>query len=457
MTWGEQMLLCPLDYRYGRDEMKAIFTEENKLLSMMRVEASLAKAHAMVGNIPHRAAEEIEDAADLESVSLERVREIESETQHDLMAVVKAMTECCGDSGRYVHYGATSNDIIDTATALQLSQAIAIISDDLDKLIRTLALKARAHRDTIMVGRTHGQFAIPITYGFKVAGYLAEMMRHRNRLREASKRIKVGKMSGAVGTGAALGDHFLEIQDLVMKDLGLEVEEVSTQIVGRDRYTELITLMASICTSCERYATEIRNLQRSEIQEVMEAFDAEKQMGSSTMAHKKNPVLSENICGLTKVVRSFVTPTYENMVLWHERDLTNSSVERFVLPHVMVLSDDILDKTERMLSTLVVREDRMRANLDSAKGLIMAEAVMISLVEKGMGRQIAHEVVRRASMRVDTSAPNLLQSLLEEKEVTSLMSKEELMEVMDPVNYLGKAPEIVDDQVEKAELALGHL
>jgi adenylosuccinate lyase len=449
------MLLCPLDYRYGRDEMKSIFTEENKLLSLMKVEASLAKAHAKVGNIPQEAAQRIEEIANLDQTSLERVKEIEEETRHDIMAVVKAMTERCGDSGKYVHYGATSNDIIDTATALQLSQAMSIIAKEIDKLVITLASQARKHERTIMVGRTHGQFAIPITFGFKLSGYLAEMIRHRERLQEAGKRVLVGKMSGAVGTGAALGEHFFDIQDLVMNDLGIGVEEAATQIVGRDRYTELITLIASICTSCQRYATEIRNLQRSEIQEVMEAFDAEKQVGSSTMAHKKNPVLSENICGLTRIVRSFVTPTYENMVLWHERDLTNSSAERFVLHHVMVLADDILDKTNRMFFSLVIREDRMKKNLESARGLIMAEAVMIALVEKGMGRQVAHEVVRKASLRADSSGTHLLDNLLEEEEVTSLMSEEELKMVMSPENYIGKAPEIVERQVAKAELILG--
>ena len=449
------MLLCPLDYRYGRDEIKSIFTEETRLHILMRVEAALARAHARVGNIPEEAAEEIEAVVELNQVDVERVKEIEEETRHDIMAVVRAMTERCGDAGKYIHYGATSNDIIDTATALQLSQAMSIISRDLDQLIVSLASQAKRHRTTIMIGRTHGQFAIPITFGFKVAGYLAEIMRHRERLRDAGKRVLVGKMSGAVGTGAALGDRFFDIQDIVMNELGIEVEEVATQIVGRDRYTELITLMASICTSCERYATEIRNLQRSEIQEVMEDFDAERQVGSSTMAHKRNPVMSENVCGLARIVRSFVTPTYENMVLWHERDLSNSSAERFILPHVMVLSDDILDKTNRIFSSLIVNEERMRANLGSAKGKIMAEAVMIALVGKGMGRQVAHEAIRKASMNADSEEIHLLDTLLREDEIASLISEAELREVMDPESYVGKAPEIVDRQVARAELVLG--
>jgi adenylosuccinate lyase len=448
------MLLCPLDYRYGRDEIKSIFAEESKLLALLKVEASLAKAHAEVGNIPRDAANEIAAVANLEHVTVKRVKEIEEETRHDIMAVVITLTEQCGDAGRFVHLGATSNDIIDTATAIQLAGALEIISKDIDDLIITLATVAKRHRGTVMVGRTHGQFAIPITFGFKVAGYLAEMIRHRKRLNEVSERILVGKMSGAVGTGAALGKHFFQIQKLVMNDLGLGVEEVATQIVGRDRYTELITLMASICTSCERYATEIRNLQRSEIQEVCEAFDAEKQVGSSTMAHKKNPVISENVCGLARIVRAFVAPTMENMILWHERDLTNSSAERFIIPHVIVLSDDILTKTRKMFASLAVNKERMLSNMAMAKGKIMAEAVMISLVEKGMGRQVAHEVVRRASMGADERDVHLLETLKDDEEVTLLISEKELEKVMNPENYIGKAPEIVDRAVAKAELLL---
>ncbi|NYT12144.1 MAG: adenylosuccinate lyase [Methanomassiliicoccales archaeon] len=449
------MLLCPLDYRYGRDDIKSIFAEESRLLALLKVEVSLAKAHAEVGNIPREAASEIARKANLEHIKIERVKEIEDETKHDIMAVVRALTEQCGDAGRFVHLGATSNDIIDTATAIQLGEALKIISRDIDELIISLATVAKKHRGTVMVGRTHGQYAIPITFGFKVAGYLAEMIRYRERINEVSARILVGKMSGAVGTGAALGEHFFRIQELVMKDLGIGVEEVATQIVGRDRYTELITLMASICTSCERYATEVRNLQRSEIQEVCEAFDAEKQVGSSTMAHKKNPVISENVCGLTRIVRSFVTPTYENMILWHERDLTNSSAERFIIPHVIVLTDDILAKTRKMLSFLAVNKDRMLSNLAMAKGKIMAEAVMIALVEKGMGRQVAHEIVRRASMEADEKDVHLMETLRNNDEVISLISDDELEKVMDPKNYVGKSPEIVDRTVAKAELLLG--
>lgn len=448
------MLLCPLDYRYGRDEFKSIFSEENRLSLLLRVEAALAKAQAAVGNIPEEAAIEIGSKATTEHVRLDRVKEIERETKHDIMAVVKALTEQCGEAGRYVHLGATSNDIIDTATALIFKESLDLIEKDLKMLAITFASKARAHRRTIMVGRTHGQFAVPITFGFKMAGYLSELLRYMERIREMRKRALVGKMSGAVGTGAALGPKFLEIQERVMRDLGLSGEEVATQVVCRDRYSELICIMAEMCTSCERYATEIRNLQRNEIQELSESFDTESQVGSSTMAHKKNPITSENICGLARIVRAFVTPTMENMVLWHERDLTNSSSERFIIPHVLVLTDDILVKMNEVFSTLVVNSERMRANLESARGMVMAEAVMIALSERGMGRQEAHELVRRCSMEAEGRGLHLIKALSASEEVSALMSEDELEKVMDPRNYIGHSAKIVDSTISRAERAL---
>ncbi|OPY31894.1 MAG: Fumarate hydratase class II [Methanomassiliicoccales archaeon PtaU1.Bin124] len=445
------MLLCPLDYRYGRKEIKNIFSEENRLLTQLKVEAALSRAHAKLGNIPAAAAKEITKKANLRSVSNDRVKEIEAETKHDVMAVVKALSEQCGDAGRYVHLGATSNDIIDTASAMQIMEGLDLLDKDLDKLIATLAGIAERHRNTLMVGRTHGQFAIPTTFGFKVAGFLSEVMRHKERLAEMRKRVCVGKMSGAIGTGAALGPKVLEIQDIVMEDLGLGVEEAATQIVCRDRYAELVSTLSIICTSCERYSTEIRNLQRSEIMEVAEAFDVKKQVGSSTMAQKRNPVISENICGLSRIVRAFVTPALEDMVLWHERDLTNSSAERFILPHVFVLTDEILVKMEQVFAGLVVYDKNMLRNIESANGLIMAEPVMITLVSKGMGRQDAHEIVRSSSMKAEDQGRSFKEMLLKDKQVSKLMTKAELDKVMDPHNYVGKAPELTDKVVARAK------
>jgi adenylosuccinate lyase len=444
------MLICPLDYRYGRDEMKAILSEEHRLAMQLKVEAALALAHAQVGDFSQKDAERIVKACDPRAVSLDRVKQIEEETKHDVMAMVKAITEKSGPSGKYVHLGATSNDIVDSATALQIKDALEVIEADVDSFVLTLAKMAKQHRSTLMVARTHGQFAIPTTFGFKIAGYVMEMLRYKERIGETRKRACVGKMSGAVGTGAALGPHFLELQDEVMKQLGLGVEEAATQIVCRDRYAELISLMAELCTSCERYAIEVRNLQRSEVQEVAEAFDSESQVGSSTMAQKKNPITSENVCGLARIARGFVTPALENMTLWHERDLSNSSAERFILPHVLILTDDILVKMEEVFAHLVVRPDKMRENIQRANGLIMAEAVMIALVDKGIGRQDAHALVRKASQQAEMEGANLYEKLLQVKEVKKAFTPEELAEVMDPANYIGQAPLLADRAVQAA-------
>ncbi len=435
--------------------MKAVFSEENNLRTKLLVEAALARAHAAVGNIPEDAAEEITRKATLEFVTLSRVKEIEAETKHDIMSIVKALSEQSGEAGKYVHLGATSNDIVDTAMALEFRDMLQYIDEGLDRLILALAGQARAHRCTVMMGRTHGQFAIPTTFGFKLAGYISEMLRHKERVAEMRKRVCVGKMSGAIGTGAGFGQKFFEVQDHVMKDLGLGCEEAATQLVCRDRYAELVCVLSCIAASCERYATEVRNLQRSEIGEVQEAFDARKQVGSSTMAQKKNPMLSENVSGLARVVRAYMTPQLESMVLWHERDLSNSSAERFIIPHVAVLTDDILNKIANVFENLVVNEEKMRQNVDSANGFIMAESVLLTLSAKGMGRQDAHELIRQIAIQAEETDMDFRTALSENKEVMTLLSASELDEVMDPDNYLGKAPEMTDRVVARAEKVLG--
>ena len=447
--------LCPLDFRYGRKDMKEIFYEESRLQYQMDVEAALARAHASLGTITDEQAKEITRVANLDIVKIDRVKEIESETKHDLMAMVKAMTEQCkGDAGKFVHYGATSNDIVDTATALQIKAAIEIIQKDVDSFIVTLAKLAKRERDTIEIGRTHAQFAIPITFGFKISGYIAEMLRHRERLIQVKPRACAGKMAGAVGTGAALGKNFFKIQETVMADLGLSYEPAATQVVGRDRYTELICLVANIATSLERYGTEVRNLQRSEIGEAAEPFDRAKQVGSSTMAQKRNPMMSENVCGLARVVRSMVTPMFESQVLWHERDLTNSSTERFVLPHTFVLLDEMFKKMEIVFSGLEVYRDRMIANIESSRGLVMAESLMMKMTEKGIGRQDAHEIVRSSSMIAEDENRHLRDVLLEREDLKGLMSKEDIIAAMDPNNYTGGSKEIVDKMVAEVERQL---
>ncbi len=439
------MPVCPLEFRYGREEMKRIFDEEVRLQLMLDVEAAIARAHAKVGNIDKEHADIITQKANSQIVKLERVWEIEKDTNHDIMAMVKALTEQCGPAGDYVHLGATSNDIVDTVTALQFNKAIEMIIDDLMILEHTMIDLAEEHKHTVMVGRTHGQFAIPLTFGMKIAAYALETHRHLQRLEEARSRICVGKLSGAVGTGAALGEHAKDLQTITMEELGLGYEEASLQLVGRDRYVEFISILANISASLEKFSVEIRNLQRSEIGEVAEAFDKAKQVGSSTMAHKKNPIMCENITGLARVQRAFIIPTLENSPLWHERDLSNSSAERFTLGHSCVLVDDMLVKMNKVFANLAVFPEKMKKNIEMSKGLIMAEALMMALVKKGIGRQDAHEVTRRISMKCIDEGHDIRTGAMQDEIISDLWTPEELDVILDAANYTGRAAEIVDD------------
>lgn len=422
--------------------MKAIFTEEHKLQYLLEVESALAQAHAKFGNISQKDAETISKKAALKFVKLGRVKEIEAETKHDIMAVVKALAEQCGNAGKVVHLGATSYDIVDTANALQYRDALKIIDRDLLILRNSLLKLAHKYKSTPMLGRTHGQAALPITFGLKIIVFAMEVQRHITRLDECKKRILVGKMSGAVGTGAGLGDKALEIQNFVMKELKLSAEEASTQIVQRDRYIEIVSLLANIATSLERFATEIRNLQRSEIMEVAEAF-GKRQVGSSTMAQKKNPVTCEKICGLARIVRGFLNPVFENAILWHERDLTNSSSERFIIPHTFILTDEILHDMGEVFDTLLVFPDNMKKNLERHPE-IMAESIMLSLVKKGLSRQEAHELLRKCSLKAGDFRTNLLA----DKKITMLLSERELRNALKFENYLGSAEKIVDNCIK---------
>ena len=423
--------------------MKALFSETAKLEHMLAVEGALAKAHAAFGNIPAKAAEDIRRAATPKTVTVERVAAIERDIGHDVMAVVLALSEKCGDAGRYVHLGATSNDITDTALALQLRDALGILEEDLGDLKTALLRLAKKHRRTVMLGRTHGQAAVPITFGLKMAVFALEVHRHIERLQQARNRICVGKMSGAVGTGAAFGPKALEIQEAVMKDLGIGYEEASSQVVGRDRIAELIGLLANVAASAEKFATEVRNLQRTEIGEAAEAF-GERQVGSSTMANKENPVTSENVCGLARIVRGFVIPAYEDVPLWHERDLTNSAAERIMIPHALILLDDLLAKLANVFETLRVYPERMRENLERTKGQAMAESVMIVLTAKGVGRQEAHKLVQAAAKRAREKDAHLKDALSADPKIAKVLTKKEIDVALDPDHYLGASTEIVD-------------
>ena len=357
------MSVSPIDYRYGRPEAKAIWSREGRHSRQLAVERALVSAHAKMGRVSAEHDNEIGRISVPEIVTADRVDEIEQVTRHDIMALTKAMAEQAGDAAWCIHLGATSNDIVDTAVALQIKDSLRMQKEALSALISTLSDLARRERDTVMLGRTHGQAAVPITFGLKIAVFIDEFVRHYERLLEAEGRVTAGKFLGAVGTGAAQGDGAMELQRLILESLGLAVPVATTQVVGRDRYIEWVSWMANTATSVEKLLQEIRNLQRSEIAEVSEWFDVKNQVGSSTMAHKRNPITAENACGLARIVRSMIIPSYENALLWHERDLANSSAERFTLSHSMILLDDILWKCNRVMSRCVVDQERMLANI----------------------------------------------------------------------------------------------
>lgn len=442
------MAIHPIEYRYSTPEMYRIFTEENILAKKLEVEAALAKAHAKVGSIPAKAAQEIVKHANTKVVTLDRVKEIEKDTKHDLMAIVRALAEKCGESGKYVHLGATSYDIVDTAWALILKEALQIILKDLQELKKILLSKTKKYRNLVMAGRTHGQHAAPITLGLKFAVWAVETQRNLDRIEEAIELINVGKMTGAVGTGAALGKNAARIQDLVMRELKLNAPLVTTQIIQRDRHAEVIVHLAFIGQTLEKIAKEIRNLQRTEIGELGEPF-GKKQVGSSAMPQKRNPWRSERVCGLARYLRSNVMPALENIGLEHERDLTNSSCERIIFPESFAVCDFMLREMNFILDNLVVYPENMKKNLDLTKGSVMAEAVMNKLVEKGIGRQKAHELVKGIAMKCFETRQGFGELLLQDSRIREKLSAKELENALKPENYLGSVKEQIDSVLKK--------
>ena len=445
------MTISPLDYRYGRNEAKFIWSREGRHSRQLEVERALVWAHCQLGRVSAEDYDVIADIADPGIVTADRVDEIEAETKHDIMALTKAMAEAAGEAGWCVHLGATSNDIVDSAVALQIKDSIKLQTEVLTQLISTLCDIASRERDTVMLGRTHGQAAVPITFGLKVAVWVDEFVRHYERLSELKNRAITGKFMGAVGTGAAQGKDAFELQNLIMKELGLGVPVATTQVVGRDRYIEWVGWMANVATTVEKVLQEIRNLQRSEIAEVAEAFDTKKQVGSSTMAHKRNPITAENACGLARIVRSMIVPSYENALLWHERDLANSSAERFTLSHSMVLLDDILMKTDRVMRNLSVDAKRMRENIESQNGMVMAEKVMLALVDRGVTRDNAHEILRAASMQAISDGQGLHAACSNDEVISSLFGEVELADLFIPDGHIGHSGRIVDEAVARAK------
>ncbi|MFX0196041.1 MAG: adenylosuccinate lyase [Candidatus Hodarchaeota archaeon] len=445
------MSVHPIENRYFRPVMKKIFTEEAVLQKWLDVESALAFAHAEVGNIPRNASAEIMKKATTEYVKLATVKELEAETRHDVMAMVNALVKVCAHgAGAYIHLGATSSDIKDTACALQFQEAIDLLQRDLEDLGKVLLNRAQEHKETVCVGRTHGQHAVPTTFGMKFAVWLDEIGRHLERLEECRKRVLVGKMSGAVGTMASFGKYGIQMQGITLKRLGLGTADVTNQVVQRDRHAELATLQALIAATIDKIAKEIRNLQRTEIAELFVSFEKE-QVGSSTMPQKRNPIQSEQLSSISRVIKSNVYVALENVSLEHERDLTNSAAERIFIPENFILLDYALVKLKELLENLSLNHVMIKKNLQLTNGQIMAEKVMLELVKKGIGRQEAHRIVQEAAMKSFTEQKSLQETLLQHEALQERFLAQEVEKWLEPHSYLGLAIQIVNRIVKKYE------
>lgn len=440
----DHKFINPVETRY-RTELANIFTEDKKLEYWLKVEAVLAKAHAKLGNIPQDAAEEIYTKANLNFVKLNRVKEIDKEIHHDLMAMVKALSEQCeGSAGKYVHLGATSYDIEDTATALQLREALSYITKSLKNLLTALIKVIEDKKLLVCIGRTHGQHAIPTTYGMRFSVWAYEIDRHLDRLKETLNRISYGKMSGAVGTMASFGEKGIEIQSFIMKELDLLPALITNQIIQRDRHAEVIFLTSLIGQSLAKISRQFRVLQRNEIAEMFEPFK-KSQVGSSTMPHKRNPHKSERICSLARVLKSNVITALDNIVLEDERDLTNSANERIIFSENFILLDFMINQLTKNIEEVEFNEENIEENLNLTKGAVLSEKIMVYLVEKGIGRQEGHEILRNAVIKAKKENRLLRDILMENPKVEEVFTKTEIESLLNPHNYLGKAVEQTED------------
>jgi adenylosuccinate lyase len=409
----------------------------------------LAEAHANLGTFSKEIAVEIRIKATVEQVKLARVKQIEKEIQHDLMAMVRGLTEICSEeAGKYVHLGATSYDIEDTAMALQLSQAIDVLVKSVREFLAILLNQAESHRDHVCVGRTHGQHALPTTFGMRFSVWAAEFARHLDRLQEARKRIAVGKMGGAVGTMASFQGKGRKIQQEVTRILKLEPVLIANQVVQRDRHAEVLSVLALIAASCDKVAREFRVLQRNEIAETFEPFN-EKQVGSSTMPQKRNPHKLERVCGLARVVKANIWVALEDVSLEDERDLTNSAPERVIFGESFVLLDYMLKEITGIVKGLEFNEKNIQRNLNITGGAILAEQIMVEMVNRGIGRQDAHEILRKAAIASRDEGKTFKEVIMGNKTIMAKMTEEELDNLLDPKNYLGEAREQIDAVVQQ--------
>jgi len=423
--------------RYSRAAMNALWTEEAKLARWLEVELAVCRAWAEAGVIPAADLAEIEAKA---GFSVERTQELERTTNHDVVAFLTDVNEHVGPASRWIHYGMTSSDVLDTGLGLAITRSGELLLAEQAALTATLRTLSLEHQDTLCVGRTHGIHAEPTTFGLKLAGYALESRRNEERLAEALAGASVGTLSGAVGTYAMLEPA---IEAAVLAELGIGGEPIPTQVVARDRHAQLVCTMAVAASSLDRLATELRHLQRTELREAEEAFTVG-QKGSSAMPHKRNPITAERISGIARVVRGHAVAAMEDVALWHERDISHSSVERIILPDAFLALDYMLSRTRSLVEGLVVRPDRMRAVLESSHGLVFSQRVLLGLVERGLTREAAYSLVQRNALRAWDEERPLGDLLAADDEVTAVMPAADLAALLDPAWYTRHVPELME-------------
>jgi adenylosuccinate lyase len=428
--------------------MGRIWSDDNRFRTWLTVEVAATEILAEAGLVPKQAAKAIRERA---GFKLERIQEIEAEVRHDVIAFTTAVAEIVGPDARWFHYGLTSNDVVDTAQALLIGQASEILAEDLERLAEVLKRRAWEFKDTPQIGRTHGIHAEPITFGFKLANWYSETQRNIERFRQAAEGLRVGKFSGAVGTFAHLSP---ELEEKICARLGLKAADISSQVIQRDRHAHYLATLAVIASTLDKIATEIRHLQRTEVREAEEFF-SEKQKGSSAMPHKRNPVTSEQISGLARVVRSNAQAAFENVPLWHERDISHSSVERIIIPDSTTLVDYLLQKTTNLVDTMFVYPERMRANLESTRGLVFSGQLLLDLVEHGVSREDAYRLVQGHAMRAWKQDLDFRQLVLNDKEITGRVPAKQLEHAFDLKRQLRNIDKIFarvfKDQTSKSQ------
>ncbi len=421
--------------RYSREEMTKIWTEENRFDAWLEVEILASEAWAELGIIPK---DEVKNIRPNARIDVDRIKEIEAETRHDVVAFTRQISETLGEEKKWVHYGLTSTDVVDTAQSYILKQANEIIEQDLNNFIEILADKAREHKHTLMMGRTHGVHAEPTSFGIKMALWHQEMTRNLKRFKDVREEIEVGKMSGAVGTFANIPP---EVEEYVCKHLGLTPAPVSTQTLQRDRHAHYVAVLALIATSVEKFAVEVRHLQKTETREVEEAF-AKGQKGSSAMPHKRNPIGSENVTGIARVIRGYVSTAYENVPLWHERDISHSSAERIMLPDVTIALNYMLNRFGRIMKNLTVFPENMKANIDKTFGLVYSQQVMLTLIDKGLSREEAYDLVQPKAMESWETKVPLRELAGKDARIQEVLTTEELDECFNENHHLSRVDTI---------------